>query len=79
MHQQICPECQGERLKPYPAAAELHGNHISQLSSMTIAECSGFLQKSYNLTKQEYLIARRTPERNPGAAEISDRSGTALS
>ena len=42
MHEQICPECKGERLKPYPAATLLQGKRISELTAMTVKECASF-------------------------------------
>jgi excinuclease ABC subunit A len=56
MHQQICPACQGQRIKPYPAAALLNGKRISELVKMTISDCLKFIV-SLNLTEQETLIA----------------------
>ncbi len=53
---QTCPECQGERLKPYPAATLLQGKRISALTAMTVAECQQFFQNLL-LSKQEMLIA----------------------
>ena len=44
MHEQVCPECQGERLKPYPAAAELQGKRIAHLTKMTVEECMQFFE-----------------------------------
>lgn len=38
MHQDICPDCKGERLKPYPRATLLAGKRIGQLAQMTIEE-----------------------------------------
>lgn len=56
MHEQVCPECNGERLKPYPAATVLHGVRISQLSAMTVAGCLEFFQ-NLELDESEKLIA----------------------
>lgn len=53
---QTCPECLGERLKPYPAAALIQGKRINALTAMTIAECQLFFQE-LNLAPQEMLIA----------------------
>ncbi len=39
MSEQVCPECHGERLKPYPAATLLSGKRIAEITQMTIAEC----------------------------------------
>ncbi len=56
MSEQTCPDCQGERLKPYPAATLLHGKKIAALSSMTVAEASAFFT-DLKLPAQEMQIA----------------------
>jgi excinuclease ABC subunit A len=56
MHEQICPECHGERLKPYPAATLLQNKRISELTRMTIGECLNFF-KDIDLPKMEMRIA----------------------
>lgn len=56
MSEQVCSECHGERLKPYPAATKLQGQRISQLASMTIAEVYAFFI-DLKLPPQETLIA----------------------
>lgn len=56
MHEQVCPACRGERLKPYPAATLLHGKRIADVTAMTIGECSSFFE-SLSLEKNELLIA----------------------
>lgn len=56
MSVQTCPECQGERLKPYPAATMIQGKRISALTAMTVAECARFFQE-LRLSPQENLIA----------------------
>lgn len=56
MHMQICPECNGERLKPYPAATLVQGKRINQLTSMTVAECQQFFE-NLKLSAQDQLIA----------------------
>jgi excinuclease ABC subunit A len=56
MRLQACPDCQGERLKPYPAATLLAGKKISTLTAMTVAECFNFFQ-NIQLLAQEQLIA----------------------
>lgn len=53
---QTCPECHGERLKPYPAATLLQEKRISAVSAMTIGECQKFFQ-NLKLSPQELLIA----------------------
>lgn len=44
MHEQICPVCHGERLKLYPAATQLNGKRISEITGMTIGEALNFFQ-----------------------------------
>lgn len=56
MHEQICPECHGQRLKPYPAATLLEGKRISELTSMTVGECLAFFE-SLRLSPTEQRIA----------------------
>lgn len=56
MSVQTCPECAGERLKPYPAATLIQGKRISEITSLTIAECQNFFQ-NLTLSSQELLIA----------------------
>lgn len=56
MHEQVCPSCHGERLKPYPAAALIQGKRIGQLTEMTVGECLDFF-KHLHLTRNEQVIA----------------------
>lgn len=56
MHEQVCPACQGERLKPYPAATLLNGKRISELTAMTVGECLNFFE-NLQLSKTETTIA----------------------
>ena len=56
LKEQICPECQGKRLKPYPAATLFNGKRISEINQMTIADCSFFFENLI-LSNQELLIA----------------------
>ncbi|MDJ0651880.1 MAG: excinuclease ABC subunit UvrA [Simkaniaceae bacterium] len=44
LHQTLCPDCQGSRIKPYPAATKLGGQTIGELTSMTIEELQSFFQ-----------------------------------
>ncbi|WP_068468260.1 excinuclease ABC subunit UvrA [Candidatus Protochlamydia phocaeensis] len=53
---QTCPDCQGQRLKPYPAATLLQGKRISELTEMTVADCQQFFE-NLRLSEQERLIA----------------------
>lgn len=56
MHIQTCPECYGERLKPYPAATLIQGERISSLTATTVGECQKFFQELH-LSTQEFTIA----------------------
>jgi excinuclease ABC subunit A len=56
MHEQVCPACKGEKLKPYPAATVLGGKRIAELTGMTINQCAGFFDQ-LKLSEQEQLIA----------------------
>ncbi|NRA90614.1 MAG: excinuclease ABC subunit UvrA, partial [Simkaniaceae bacterium] len=57
MHETICPDCMGSRIKPYPAATLLGGKTIHELTNMTIDECSTFFEK-LKLSPFEELIGR---------------------
>lgn len=57
MSEQVCPECQGERLKPYPRAATLGGKRIGEISSMTVESALNFFQR-LKLTELEEQIGK---------------------
>jgi excinuclease ABC subunit A len=56
MIEQVCPECRGSRLKPYPTATQLQGKKIHELTQMTIAENLKFFQ-TIHLSEEEARIA----------------------
>lgn len=56
MSEQLCPACNGGRLKPYPAAALIGGKKIAEITSWTIAETMQFFDR-LKLPKQEEIIA----------------------
>lgn len=56
MHSQICPECHGSRLKPYPSATEFFGKRIYELTALTIAELLVFFE-NIKLTPNDARIA----------------------
>lgn len=56
LHEEICPECQGSRLKPYPSATLFQGKKIAELTAMTVAELHTFFHQ-LTLSPQEELIA----------------------
>lgn len=56
MREQKCPECQGQRLKPYPAAVRLNEKKISEVTGLTIEEAFTFFD-TLILNQSEKLIA----------------------
>ncbi|HEX2583310.1 MAG TPA: excinuclease ABC subunit UvrA, partial [Chlamydiales bacterium] len=52
----ICPECSGARIKPYPAAAEVGGKRIAELTGMTLADLELFFQQ-LSLSELDLMIA----------------------
>ena len=55
MHETVCPDCQGSRIKTYPSATKLGNKTIQQITSMTIEEVQDFFQK-LNLSPFEEMI-----------------------
>lgn len=56
MREQKCPECNGSRLKPYPAAAQLNGKKIHELCALTVDNASQFFE-TLELDPSELIIA----------------------
>lgn len=56
MIEKRCSACHGARIKPYPAATQLNGKKIQEVTSLTIQECVEFF-KNLSLDPQELLIA----------------------
>lgn len=56
MRQNICHDCQGARIKPYPAATLLFGKKIQELTQMPIEELLYFFQ-NVELSPSETIIA----------------------
>jgi len=52
----VCPECLGTRLKPYPRAVRLAGVTIAELCALTVSECEKFFF-NLSLPSQDMLIA----------------------
>ncbi len=44
MHETICPDCNGSRIRPYPAATKLGGKTIHDLTMMTTKELLAFFE-----------------------------------
>lgn len=57
MNEQVCPECFGSRLKPYPAATILGGKRIHEISSMTVSDSLHFFEH-LKLSPNEMIIAK---------------------
>lgn len=45
MTEGVCPSCHGARIKPYPAAAELGGKRIAELTAMALSDALAFFEK----------------------------------
>ncbi len=56
MTEQICSSCKGARLQAYPAATQLGGKTIGELSSMTLSDFSAFLD-ALPLSPLQHLVA----------------------
>lgn len=56
LHEQVCPACQGERLKPYPRATLFASTRIGEVTAMTIEEALQFFE-NVKLPPQEAKIA----------------------
>lgn len=55
MHESICHDCKGEKIKPYPAATTIGKKRIGEVTGMAIDEALSFFQK-LKLTEQEHII-----------------------
>jgi len=56
MEESICPDCQGARIRPYPAATQFRQLTISKLTALSIEKCLHFFQ-TLSLTEEEMIIA----------------------
>lgn len=56
MHETVCPSCNGARIKPYPAATQVSGRRIQEITAMTIEEAADFF-KTLKLPPFEAMIA----------------------
>ncbi|MBS0620171.1 MAG: excinuclease ABC subunit UvrA [Verrucomicrobia bacterium] len=55
LHESICPACQGERIKPYPAMTTVGGLKIAEVTGLAISDALEHFQK-LELTAEEKLI-----------------------
>ncbi len=58
MSEVLCPDCHGKRLKPESIAVTVGGKNISELTEMSVTECSEFFDK-LDLTETQQLIGER--------------------
>ncbi|WP_462417620.1 excinuclease ABC subunit UvrA [Kytococcus sp. Marseille-QA3725] len=58
MRQVPCPDCEGARLRPEVLAVRIDGVNIAELSALSIAEASRFLE-GMSLTEQQARIAEQ--------------------
>lgn len=56
MHEELCPSCQGSKLKPYPSSVQLNGKKIHEVTSLTIQEEYDFF-RTLTLDASELVIA----------------------
>lgn len=56
MHEQTCPACNGQKLKPYPAATLINKKRISDITGMTVYECMEFFN-TLKLSPTDAVIA----------------------
>ena len=56
MTEGVCSACRGARIKPYPAATELGGKKISELTALPLSDALAFFEK-LKLSKLEIKIA----------------------
>lgn len=56
MHESLCPDCQGGRIRAYPAAATLGKKRIAEVTAMSIDDALDFFSELH-LTKHEKIIA----------------------
>ncbi len=55
MHESICPECHGAKIKPYPAATQVGGKRIAEVTALSIDQCHKFFD-ALKLSKEELKI-----------------------
>lgn len=58
MSEELCPDCRGNRLKPESLAVTIGGKNISELTDMSVSECSEFFA-GLELTETQKLIGAR--------------------
>ena len=58
MSEELCPACQGSRLKPEALAVTINGLNIFELTEASIKDCLAFTQSLIGLSQKELLIGR---------------------
>lgn len=56
MEESVCSECRGARIRPYPAATEIGGKRIYELTALSINKCADFFD-ALTLSEEEAFIA----------------------
>ncbi len=56
MQESICPDCQGQKIRPYPAATTVGKKRIAEITAMAVDDALQFFQK-LTLAKNEKIIA----------------------
>ncbi len=56
MHEDVCPSCQGSRIKPYPSEAKIGDKKIHEITRLSLEDCFSFF-KNLTLPPIEKQIA----------------------
>ena len=57
MHEMVCPDCGGARIKPYPSATQIAKKKIHEITALTIEEAAFFFE-NLQLSPFKTMIAR---------------------
>ena len=78
MEKGICSSCHGARIKPYPAAAQIGGKTIGEITSWPIEECLSFF-KSSPLPGRASKLRSNCSKRSAPASRFSQMWASATS
>ncbi len=56
LHESVCPSCEGERIRPYPAATQVGKKRIAELTGLSIDEALSFFE-NLEVSEREWKIA----------------------
>lgn len=62
MIETVCPSCNGARIRPYPAAAQIGGKTINEVAAMPLDEALAFFQKLKLSSLEEEIAAELLKE-----------------